>query len=513
MEYTLKKEKCRICETDFEGASEQPVDIELSLPDYCPDIERILKCRICPGITSGVITGDRLDVDGNVTVRLYYLDSKKQAVRLCEHTRPFSCSFTLKSAQPDRFCRVRLRTEYLNCRAVSPRKLDIHGAFSVLAKVCRAEEKQYCTSIDGSDIEQQCHSEKISTLKGCANQQFTLSEVLDIGKGKGSPEMILRSELNYIPDDSRAIENKLMLKGEAVLKVLYITDIESGSQDTMSFNIPVSQIIDVPGIDEGTVNDISVDVMSYDISLKSEFDEGSTLLNLDARLCACVRAFEDREIVIIDDAYSTEYELETGYRTESFMRLASLCDMTQSITGNINTDGSGITRVIDLWCESISSIADNDSGKISIRGKMNLCMLALDSEGVPFCTDKTVDFSFVPDEADSDCKPSVRTDLCVSGISFRITDDNNVEFKVDLRLSGAVYESRSVRCINDASANEEKRREKDKTAALTIYYADKNESLWDIARRYCTSVEAVRLENSLTDDIIQARSMVLIPMQ
>ena len=103
MEYTLKKEKCRICETDFEGASEQPVDIELSLPDYCPDIERILKCRICPGITSGVITGDRLDVDGNVTVRLYYLDSKKQAVRLCEHTRPFSCSFTLKSAQPDRF--------------------------------------------------------------------------------------------------------------------------------------------------------------------------------------------------------------------------------------------------------------------------------------------------------------------------------------------------------------------------------------------------------------------------
>ena len=182
--------------------------------------------------------------------------------------------------------------------------------------------------------------------------------------------MILRSELSFIPDDSRAIENKLMLKGEAVLKVLYITDIESGSQDTMSFNIPVSQIIDVPGIDEGTVNDISVDVMSYDISLKSEFDEGSTLLNLDARLCACVRAFEDREIVIIDDAYSTEYELETGYRTESFMRLASLCDMTQSITGNINTDGSGITRVIDLWCESISSIADNDSGKMIHQGKV-----------------------------------------------------------------------------------------------------------------------------------------------
>ena len=54
--------------------------------------------------------------------------------------------------------------------------------------------------------------------------------------------------------------------------------------------------------------------------------------------------------------------------------------------------------------------------------------------------------------------------------------------------------------------------EKDKTAALTIYYADEGETLWDIARLYCTSVEAVRLENNMTDDVIKARSMVLIPM-
>ena len=82
MDYITRKEKCSICETVFEGSAEQPVDLELSLPDYCPDVERILKCRICPGISSGSITGDRLDVDGNVTIRLYYLDSKKQDITI-----------------------------------------------------------------------------------------------------------------------------------------------------------------------------------------------------------------------------------------------------------------------------------------------------------------------------------------------------------------------------------------------------------------------------------------------
>ncbi len=512
MEYTLKKENCRTCEKIFEGASEQPVDLELSLPDYCPDVERILKCRICPGITSRNIAGDRLDVDGNVTVRLYYLDSKKQAVRFCEHTSPFSCSFTVKKAEADSICRVRLRNEYLNCRAVSPRKLDIHGAFSVLASVYQNSSRQYCTAIEGSDIQQQQHTEKLSALRCCAGQQFSISEVLDIGKGKGTPETILRSELFVLPEDCRAIEDKLMLKGEAVLKVLYLTDMDTGTQDTMTFHIPLSQIIDAHGIDENTINDIGIDVLSYDISLKSEFDESSTLLTLDARLSAVVLGYDEQEISVIDDAYSTDYNLELGYKTDSFERLAGICRMTQSLVGTIGTGDNGISQVLDVWCDNISSIADQDGSHIQIRGKFNCCMLALDRDGTPFCAEKTMDFAFSPESDELTGKGTARHELTVPHIAFRIADDNTVELKAETRLYAAIYEVRTVKCVHDVQADESKLREKDRTAALTIYYADAGENLWDIARMYCTSVEAVRLENNLTDDIIHARSMVLIPM-
>ena len=81
MEYSLKQENCTICENLLRSSSEQPVDLELTLPDHCPDIERILKCRMEHSITSEIITGSRLDIDGMISVRLYYLDSKKQAIR------------------------------------------------------------------------------------------------------------------------------------------------------------------------------------------------------------------------------------------------------------------------------------------------------------------------------------------------------------------------------------------------------------------------------------------------
>ena len=70
-----------------EGA-EQPIDLDFSLPDYCPDIQKILKCQIYPTITEQTIS-DRLDVEGEVLVKLLYLDSGKKRGALLRVCQPF----------------------------------------------------------------------------------------------------------------------------------------------------------------------------------------------------------------------------------------------------------------------------------------------------------------------------------------------------------------------------------------------------------------------------------------
>lgn len=36
----------------FDGVQECPVDTEYTLPDYCADIQKILKCIVTPEVTS-----------------------------------------------------------------------------------------------------------------------------------------------------------------------------------------------------------------------------------------------------------------------------------------------------------------------------------------------------------------------------------------------------------------------------------------------------------------------------
>ena len=50
-----------------------------------------------------------------------------------------------------------------------------------------------------------------------------------------------------------------------------------------------------------------------------------------------------------------------------------------------------------------------------------------------------------------------------------------------------------------------------KTASLTIYFAEANESIWNIAEKYNTTVDAIIRENNISDGIIDKKCKLLIP--
>ena len=47
---------------------------------------------------------------------------------------------------------------------------------------------------------------------------------------------------------------------------------------------------------------------------------------------------------------------------------------------------------------------------------------------------------------------------------------------------------------------------------MKLYYGAENEDIWDIAKRYSTSVDAVREENDIDGDKIENGGMLLIPI-
>ena len=76
MDFEVLRQAVCVNELIYEGSVEQSVASDLTLPDYCPDILRILKCTVTPRVTGSQVSGERITVDGTVLVRLIYVEVK-----------------------------------------------------------------------------------------------------------------------------------------------------------------------------------------------------------------------------------------------------------------------------------------------------------------------------------------------------------------------------------------------------------------------------------------------------
>ena len=293
---------------------------------------------------------------------------------------------------------------------------------------------------------------------------------------------------------------------------MYAPESDDMLPEAMEYVIPYSQMVDGDGLEEGNLCDVSVNVLSNDLQIKSDSSGENTLFEAEVRLAANLMAYEDTEIAIVTDAYSTQYELETQAQSKPVFRLIEMINDSVTQKNSFDIGEGGITKVIDVWNEISSVSAEEEENQIRFTGKLNLCILALNAQEKPFYFERVVDFTASHEwrkkEGGVFCAPRVE----ISNISFRITGGTGIEVKTELKLTAAVFQSSSHRMIAGANADETKTRKKDNSAALTIYFADAGESLWDIARRYCTSVSAIQKENELVEDFAENRGMLLIPM-
>lgn len=518
MEYNVNKGEIAINESVLKTSSEHPIDIDFILPDYCPDIQKILKCGVYPVVNTRNLSGDRLDIEGVIQIKLLYLDSSKKNIRCCDYSSPFSHTFNLKKSSNDMMNAmifVNAQLDYVNCRAISPRKLDVHGAFSLFAEILCKTTQEVVTGIDDNSVEQRKKSIGVSNIEGQAQQQFSISEVLELSNGKPNIESIVRTDVVAVVQDIKTVANKLIIKGEALIKLLYMGDIENSEMETMEYSIPISQIIDVDGIEaenSNSISDAKIDVLNSKVQVRTDSSGEDSLIEIDIKLLATVTSYIEKDIQIVSDAYSRDYEIEVDYKTNTFDRLIEVIKDEYNSKSNLDINDVNISRVIDIWNEVNSVSAKKNGNCILFSGKFNVCILAVNTDEEPIYVEKMIDFEYSHDMQQLPDEVKCESDILIPSLGFRITGSNGIEVRTQIKLRACVYQTGNYKSICYASCDEDKPRKKSNDASLIIYYGDKGESIWDIARKYCTRVDHIMEENDLNNELLSERTMLMIPV-
>ena len=102
--------------------------------------------------------------------------------------------------------------------------------------------------------------------------------------------------------------------------------------------------------------------------------------------------------------------------------------------------------------------------------------------------------------------------IMVKTCDYRMVSSEEIELRAELEVYGLLYQRSSVRMITNVTPIEDMPKPKDNYAALRIYFADEKESVWEIAKRYNTSVAAILEQNEIENETLCVGDMVMIPI-
>jgi len=506
MEYRLNKKYISQRREALDTAVEQAVDFDLTLPDYCPDIERILSCTLIPKIYIANVSGDRLNIEGGACVRVMYADGDSGCVRSYEYTRPFSESLPLKESVSDCAVYVEAKPEYLNCRALSPRKLSLHGAFTLYATVIVADDSEYYGSDGDDDLQVRGERMEASSLCGLCTESFNVQEEIPFGD-REDVVALLSHRVTASISELKAISGKIMLSGELKLDMMYLSDTDKREINCMAVSIPISRVVDCEGADENTVIDGELSVMSDDLRMGADDRDGSSVPILDAKLSFSALCYREEEIEVLSDAFSTDKETELRYSPFSCRGGMERRAFTDVGKADLHIDDE-IGRIIDVHCEKLSSSYTETDGSVIIEVKMSVGILYENSDGETRYAERDAQFALHPDIGDRDTVERLRVSL--DSLSYRLTDSHSLELRAGLRCTMTVCKRQNCSAVTAVIADDDAP-ERSGDGSLILYYADKDDSVWDISKRFCSRPADIIAENGIEDDTVGEGVMLLIP--
>lgn len=509
MDFRLEKQTVINTKEVFSKNCEQSVELDCILPDYYPDIFRLLKCFVTPTVISRNISADRVMFELSVEITVWYCTQGDNTLNTVTQKLQYTKSVDTGVSCENAIVKITPKCDYVNPRAVNSRRLDIRGAVSCCVSVTLPAEQSVISSAFGCGIQLLKKPAVALAESSFATKNFVCEEEFDLGSSKPPVISIIKSAAFVTSLEKKQVSGKLAIKGEIGINLLYAA--EHGQLENMQFSMPFSQILDTNDIIENDNRIVDAQCVFCDISTMPD-DSGETKrIKCSAMIYATVLSQQSREVEIVTDAYSTEY-----------MCALSECDICLDSAPieisrlhiakeTVEFEANEIESICSVWAQSEAVSSRIEANRLIISGKIKWGILAKTDESYSVYEKESVFEHTIDDFGNFESlRMCISANVCSCG--YTLSEAKNVALKSEIRISGCVIPSYKAKALCDITIDEGSKIKCDDGCALRLYFANSGEKIWDIAKRYKTSAKAVCEENSKDCADEECCGMMMIPI-
>ncbi len=499
MELELKKCSFNYFDVIFDACAAHEETLEAIVPDACPDILRIVETEGMAFLRSCETMDGRAELGGTVRACVLYVPENERGVRKIDVSIPFSHTFDIEGASPKSRILARASIQTIEARTVNPRKLVVRVGICVCATVYNPCVLEMCTDIaDGCEAEMQKTKRSAYMPVAIKEKSFTIVDELEIPSSKPPASEILKTTVRLVTNDAKIIGSKVVFKGTAMIKTLYFAGGGASILDDICVienELPFSQIVEVDSLDEEAECRIDLSLTGIEMSVRADMAAESRALSVSLTLEAQAIAGIVREFETISDIYSTSCEMEAEMRPYNLKSIIEKSVRRNTVREVIDVQ-EPCKQVIDMNARLGPAVQRREQARIFFDCDCEVTVIYFGEDDMVYNASRRFTVSYAveaPENAVIMARVSISNEsfssASASGIEVRFSVDYDIECSLAERVM-AVSAVKSDGGIKDVSGR----------PSVVMRFLSERECLWDVAKRYGTTVKDILTANGLEDE-------------
>lgn len=496
--------------------SQVTLDDDYNVPDYRPDIVKVLKEKGELRFDEVKAGSGAVWVKGVLSFRVLYRSEQSNGkISSLKGEIPFQEKVNLDGVKEHDKVLATGETEDITIGVINSRKLNVR-AVVVLYVTAEEEIDEELTAKLEEDGE---YEQKIVKREGltllAANRDICRqkSEVVLPSSKPNVREILWRSvELRNI--ENRVQDGMVQIVGEVLLAVLYSEEEETERLQWYETTVPLACETECGVQDENIICKVKATPISTELEVKPDYDGEERILVLELALNVDMRVWREEQLELLEDIYSLKKKLLPVCKERVLERLLVKNYAKCRIAEQIELPESQ-ERILQICaCEGKVSLERKEPVENGVQAEGTIVVELLyitTDDNMPVGTVREIyPFSQVIEIPEMEGPLHMELDCGIEQLQAVMLDQEHIEVKAVVHLDLLAILEQNIRNIEEVEEAALDMEELQNRPGLVGYIAKEGDELWEIAKENHTTIRDILETNGWKEKELSPGDTILI---
>ncbi|NLU51712.1 MAG: DUF3794 domain-containing protein [Clostridiaceae bacterium] len=495
----LVKKPVRSYRTIETREPEEMFEHSIIVPDIKPDVKTILLADAEAFVINVEKTGRMIEVSGEIQYRILYLaDTPEPRIESINARYPWSFSLQKPKTEGDVGVFPRCRCQHTEVNIANGRKLVCRTVTSLICRFYEIKSDEIGREILGENVFLKTSPVNVISLKQNTNNVVKVSDILSLPSGSPAIKEILFSRVNLGNAEINYRDDDVFLEAKGTLFVLYRSDTMDESFESVVLEFPVRTSAGIDAAEDAIIFATNV-LKDWELRIVEDDDGLNTRLSIAMEVEIDAQTVANEEQVFIEDAYCCDCQMNLNKSKINVITDERDFREDHVLTQRIRLDSLDdyLDEVLMVFANERNTASMINGDKLNIQGTIgaNILYCTRQKQYQGFMSE--LPFTHSINLPDSGNWQVIQSGFTIEDVRFDIAGSDEIELSIKVKIRARACRIEELLCVDGINAVKD---DNPRKAPIIVYFAQPNDTLWDVAKNYRVPISKLASDNGLEAD-------------